>query len=160
MIRAFPRSFNYPIPYAWPISSEQKRWKGLSEREKDTWRAFRIATRTLAHPATSSGQSTERPQPYHKPGITEIIVDANQLLTGLNAHIFNEECAEHRNLASALRQPNFRYLDLALAVGGVENQGWRAFYSGCLRRTLAEATHSSTSELRLTSLTSPSRSTS
>lgn len=150
MIRAFPRSFNYPVPYAWPIEAEQKLWERSSESEKDTWRAFRVATRTLADTVANAGQSgqsgksgqsgqTEQPEQCEKHGITEIIVDANQLLTGLNAHIFNEECTEQRNLASALRKPNFRRLDLALAVGGLENQGWQAFRSGCLRRTLAEA---------------------
>lgn len=139
MIRAFPRSFNYPIPDAWPVMKyEQKLWETSSESEKDTWRAFRIATRTLAGTVYDSSQS-EQSEQYQKPGITEIIVDTNQLLTGLNAHIFDEECAEQRDLASVLRQPNFRHLDLALAVGGLENQDWRAFRSGCLRRTLAEA---------------------
>lgn len=155
MIRAFPQSFNYPIPCAWPLPNNfilnvytsrrvssinvaQKLWEKLSESEKDTWRAFRIATRTLASTATNSGQS-ERPAQCQKPGITEIIIDSNQLLTGLNAHIFDEECTEQRNLASALRQPNFRRLDLALAVDRIEDYGWRAFRSGCLRRTLGEA---------------------
>lgn len=144
MIRAFLRSFNYPIPYAWPIEAEQKLWERSSESEKDTWRAFRIATRTLADTLANTGRSglsgqPDQPEQYQIPCITEIIIDANQLLIGLNAHIFDEECTEQRNLASAPRQPHFRRLDLALAVGGLENQGWRAFRSGCLRHMLAEA---------------------
>ncbi|KAJ0124416.1 hypothetical protein J7T55_005754 [Diaporthe amygdali] len=145
MIRAFPRSFNYPIPRTWPIEKyEQKLWERTPESDKDTWRAFRIATRTLAAAGTNASQSVQQEQQQQqqqqqKPGITEIIVDVNQLLTGLNAHMFDEECAEQRDLATALRQPNFRRLDLALAVGGLEHYGWRAFRSGCLRRTLASA---------------------
>ncbi|KAG6365594.1 hypothetical protein INS49_007205 [Diaporthe citri] len=138
MIRAFPRSFNYPIPCTWPVEKyEQKLWERTSESEKDTWRAFRIATRTLA--ASRNASQAEDQDHQQKTGITEIIIDVSQLLTGLNGHIFDEECAEQRDLATALQQPDFRRLDLALAVGGLENNDWRAFRSGCLRRTLAGA---------------------
>ncbi|KAI3400600.1 hypothetical protein diail_2311 [Diaporthe ilicicola] len=80
-------------------------------------------------------------QQQQKPGVTEIIVDANQSLTGLNAHIFAEECAQQRDLVVAPQHPNFRRLDITLAVGigGLVVYGWRAFRSGCLRRTLAAA---------------------
>lgn len=140
MIRAFPRSFNYPIPYTWPIARySQKLWERTSESEKDTWRAFRIVTRTLAAAVANASLSQEQEQQQQKRGITEIVVDVNKLLTGLNAHIFDEECTKQRDLATALGRPNFRRLDLALAVGELDSHDWRAFRSGCLRRTLGTA---------------------
>lgn len=137
MIRAFPPSFNYPIPCTWPLGKQgQRPWERMTESEKEKWRAFRIVTRTLAA-LGNTGQDQQQQQ--RVPNVTEIIFDANQLLTGLNAHVFDEECTEQRDLATALRRPNFRRLDLALAIGGLEIFGWRAFRSGCLRRTLAAA---------------------
>lgn len=138
MIREFPPSFNYPLPCTWPLEKPfQKPWDVTPEIEKDKWRAFRIVTRTLA--AVDNASQAEPQKQQKKPGVVEIIVDVNQLHTGLNAHIFDEECTEQRDLATALRRPNFRRLDLALAVGGLEQYGWRSFRSGCLRRTLGEA---------------------
>lgn len=134
MIRALPSNFNYPIPHTWPLElNEQKTWESSSEAEKDTWRGFRAVTRTLAAAANLEGNLTY--------SVTDLIVDVNNLLTGLNAHIFNEECVEQRDLVTLLRRtnPNFRRLDLVLGVGCLEHSGWRAFRSGCLRRTLTEA---------------------
>lgn len=130
MIRAFPPSFNYPIPCSWPVMKQvQRLWENSSDVDKNTWRAFRLVTRTLA----------ARRLQRQAPTVTEIVIDVNQVLTGLNAHIFDEDCREQRDLVSILQSPNFRRLDLALAVGGQEHYGWRAFHSGCLRRTLAAA---------------------
>ncbi|KAJ9142662.1 F-box domain, cyclin-like [Pleurostoma richardsiae] len=135
MIRAFPPSFNYPNPCSWPVKKQTQRlWEDTSESEKDTWRGFRIVMRALA---ASGAASCDQQQ--QKRVVTEIVVEVNQLLTGLNAHIFDEGCPEQRDLVTILRRPNFRRLDLALAVGGLEHYGWRAFRSGCLRRTLAAA---------------------
>ncbi|KAL2273295.1 hypothetical protein FJTKL_04807 [Diaporthe vaccinii] len=86
MTRAFPRSFNYPIPCTWPLETyEQKLWERTSESEKDTWRAFRIATRTLA--ALRNASQAENDDYQQKTSITETIIDVNQLLTGLNCHM-------------------------------------------------------------------------
>lgn len=142
LIRAFPPSFNYPLPCTWPLDKPfQKPWDITPEIEKDKWRAFRIVTRMLAavEDASEAEPLRQQRQKKKKPGVTEIIVDVHQLHTGLNAHIFDEECTEQRDLATALARPNFRRLDLALAVGGFEQYGWRCFRSGCLRRTLAAA---------------------
>ena len=129
MIRAFPRYFNYPVPRGWLMGRPMQRlWEDTSESEKATWRGFRHATKALAARAQQQ-----------KEGVTELVVDVSQVLTGLNAHIFDDECAEQRNLVALLGLPNFRRLDLALAVGGLGHHGWRAFRSGCLRRTLAAA---------------------
>ena len=134
MIRAFPPSFNYPVPCGWPVERPTQRlWENTSESEKNTWRGFRLATRALAK------QTLAKKTQKQKQGVTEIVIDVNQTLTGLNAHIFDEECAEQRDLVAVLCRPNFQRLDLALAVGGLEHYGWRAFRSGCLRRTLAAA---------------------
>ena len=129
MIRAFPPCFNYPVPRGWPVERPtQGLWENAPESEKDAWRGYRLATRALAKQARQQKQ-----------GVAELVVDVNQTLTGLNAHIFDEECAEQRDLVAVLCRPNFQRLDLALAVGGLEHYGWRAFRSGCLRRTLAAA---------------------
>lgn len=138
MIRAFPPSFNYPIPCTWPLRKQvQKSWERSTESEKDIWRAFRIVIRTLA--ALGNASQAQQQQQQQIPNVTELVVDVTQLLTGLNARVFDEECTEQRYLATVLRQPSFRRLDLALAVGGLEHHGWRALRSGCLMRTLAAA---------------------
>ncbi|EFX05763.1 hypothetical protein CMQ_3832 [Grosmannia clavigera kw1407] len=64
--------------------------------------------------------------------ITELVINVNQLLTDLDAHVFDQECAEQRGLVFTLQGPGFRCPDLALAVGGLGLYGWRAYHSGCL----------------------------
>lgn len=133
MIRAFPLGFNYPIPCSWPVRELfQKPWEMASEDDKNIWRGFRFATRALAAIRAASQQ-----QQVH--GITELVINVNQMLTGLNAHMFGQECAEQSNLATILRHPNFQRLDLALALGGQELVDYRAFRSGLLRQMLKAA---------------------
>lgn len=139
MIRAFPPSFDYPIPRTWPLKKRaQKPWKWTPENEKDQWRSFRLVTRSLAVVAKVR-QDEQLQQKKQRRGVTELIVDVNQLLTGLNPYIFAKECDEQRDLVKAIGQPNFRRLDLVLGVGGLDQDGWRPFRSGYLRRMLEAA---------------------
>lgn len=126
MIRSFPPSFNYPIPFSWPIELHTSIGSILEYPLDYRWRAFRLAARALA--ANPTGHC-----------VTEFVIDVNQLLTGLDANIFNEDCEEQRELLAIVRQPNFRRLDLPLVVFEQDVVGWRALKSGCLRRTLAAA---------------------
>ncbi|KAK3295296.1 uncharacterized protein B0H64DRAFT_394790 [Chaetomium fimeti] len=130
MIRAFPRGFNYPIPRTWPVNDKAERpvahrWNEMSEDEKDRWRGFRIVTRELAK--------------AERCGVSELFIDVNHLLSGINCTIFSEPSAEYDNLLNLLRRQGFRRLDLALTVGdqGYEEE-WSAFRSGYLRRALSE----------------------
>ncbi|CAG8902816.1 unnamed protein product [Penicillium egyptiacum] len=91
MIRAFPKGFNYPIPRGWPTAGDHLApappfatpWQALDEIEKDKYRGFRIVTRVLA---------TE------EHNVSELIMNANQLATGLDCTIFDSSCEEYENL--------------------------------------------------------------
>ncbi|KAH6838550.1 hypothetical protein B0I37DRAFT_316717 [Chaetomium sp. MPI-CAGE-AT-0009] len=130
MIRAFPRGFNYPISRTWLVNDGNERpvahrWSQMSEGEKDRWRGFRIVTRELA--------KTERR------GVSELVIDVNHLLSGINCTILSEPCAEYDDLLKVIRRQGFRRLDLALTVGdqGYQEE-WSALRSGLLRRALSE----------------------
>ncbi|PGH04879.1 hypothetical protein AJ79_06964 [Helicocarpus griseus UAMH5409] len=132
MIREFPYGFNYPIPRGWPTTYDHQPppvanpWSDASEEEKNQWRGFRIITRVLA-----------QQNQHHR--VSELIIDAHQLRTGLNCRIFDEPCPEYNDLTTLLEQPGFRRLDLAFTVGEQEYNGWEAFRHGYLRRALAKA---------------------
>lgn len=142
-IRALPRGFNYPIPRGWPTAPDacpphsMPPWpdpgpdsdsKADSEAYKEQWRGVRIALRVLTEP-----------QADHS--VTEFILDAHHLNTGLNCRIFEHPAtsAECANLSALLRRPGFARLDLALAVGGQEGLEWSALRGGHLRDALAGA---------------------
>ena len=83
MIRAFPRGFNYPLPFAyWPLGP-----KGLElytsgsghpyecapwdlEEERNKWRGFSIIMHELAN---------------QKHNVSEFLIDVNEIETGLNS---------------------------------------------------------------------------
>jgi hypothetical protein len=74
-------------------------------------------------------------------GVTELVLDVNTLLSGIDSTIFTESCAEYNDLATILRRPGFRRLDLALLTGRQPYEGdWSAFRSGHLRLALVQAT--------------------
>jgi hypothetical protein len=129
MIRDFSYGFNYLIPSGWPAvgdgdsPTEACPWCD-NETEKDQWRGFRVVTRELAH---------------HHHNVSELVIDARQIRTGVNCRIFDAPCAEYHDLVSLLRRPGFARLELALLVGGQQYEDWSSFRSGHLRRALAEA---------------------
>lgn len=142
MIRALPYGFNYPIPRGWPTGEDEQRKELLpwvaghgftsheAELEKMKWRGFCIVTNTLAQHI----QNNNIPDF----GIPEFGVDVHQLHTGINCHIFDQECEEYNDLVTILNQPGFRRLDLVLMVRDAEDD-WQCFRSGLLRNALAKS---------------------
>lgn len=130
MIRSFPYGFNYLIPRTWPTDEVDDPvahdWDNGDEDMKNQWRGFRIITRMLAQEDV-----------HHN--ISEFVVNVHRLNTGLNCHIFDQPCEEYDNFVKLLQRPGFRYLQLSLLVGGLEEQGWPSFRGGYLQRALAEA---------------------
>ncbi|KAL6355274.1 hypothetical protein LRP88_10860 [Fusarium phalaenopsidis] len=133
MIRSLPRGLIYPIPRGWPVAEEQsnrpyaKSWDG---EEKAKWRGFCLVTQAVAQ------HQRENPAA----GISEFIVDSNQLLTGINCRIFDEaENSEYKDLVTILARPGFSRIDLSLHVGGQDRKGWPSFRSGLLQHALGTA---------------------
>lgn len=71
--------------------------------------------------------------------MSELIVDVNQLPTGLNCRIFDQRCEGYDNLVALLSRPGFRTLDLAFIVRGREKKGRPSLRSGLLRQALTKA---------------------
>ncbi|KAK1767593.1 hypothetical protein QBC33DRAFT_559077 [Phialemonium atrogriseum] len=128
MIRAFPYGFNYPTPRGWPTPDfgevPYEAPPRDDETEKSKWRGFCIVTRKLEK------------QNHH---ISELILDVNQLNTGLNCHVFDQPCEEYDNLVVLLRRPGFHRIDFALLADGQEWEDWSSFLSGYLKLALGEA---------------------
>lgn len=135
-IRSLPRGLNYPVPRGWPTAPDgcpphgMPPWPGDGEGEayKEQWHGVRVALRVLADSQTQHS-------------VTEFVLDAHHLDTGLNCRIFEDPAtsAEYVNLCALLRRPGFARLDLALAVGGQEHLGWPAMRGGHLQAALAGA---------------------
>ncbi|UKZ78870.1 hypothetical protein TrVFT333_006616 [Trichoderma virens FT-333] len=128
MIRTLPYGFNYELPRGWPVSDNigimfPNQWN--TEADKVPWRGFREAIRQLAD--------------EKGPSVTDLVLDVNQLLTGLTCHFFDKPCKELDHLMTVLKRPGFRRLDLSLMVGAPCYGGWDKFCNGYLRRALAEA---------------------
>lgn len=133
MIRAFPYGFNYPIPRGWPTfaatqpSRRSRSWD--NEKVRDMWRGFCIVMRELAAVGTIPG--------HHS--VSELIIDANYLDTGLNCRVFERPCPEYDDLVTLLRRPGFRRLDLDLLAQEQPRESWQAYRSTYLRKALGEA---------------------
>ena len=130
MIRAFPRGFNYPIPRGWPSVSSRGTYRPRAQPWEDEatrkdYRGFGLITRALAA--------------YTEHQVSELIIDAHALDTGLNCRVFEEPNPEYNDFVTILRRPGFTRLDLSLSVRGQEWTGWPCFRNSYLRRALAEA---------------------
>ncbi|KAH7117452.1 hypothetical protein EDB81DRAFT_916269 [Dactylonectria macrodidyma] len=133
MFRSLPPGLIYPLPRGWPMAEEgenypfAKRWDG---DEKMKWRGFCLVTSVAAQ------YYRENPTP----SISEFVIDTNRLLTGINCRVFDdEESAEYKDLVRIFSRPGFRRIDLALLVGGQDEQGWHAFRNGNLFQALSKA---------------------
>ncbi|KAM6523251.1 hypothetical protein FSOLCH5_003870 [Fusarium solani] len=133
MIRSLPRGLIYPIPHGWPVAEEQSNepfaesWDG---EEKRKWRGFCLVSQAVAQ------HQRENPAV----GISEFIVDSNQLLTGINCRVFDEaENSEYKDLVTIFARPGFSRIDLSLHVGGQDKEGWHSFRSGLLQHALGTA---------------------
>ncbi|KAL2818216.1 hypothetical protein BDW59DRAFT_152170 [Aspergillus cavernicola] len=116
------------LPRGWPnVSSGKPRalaWD--DEATRKDYRGFGIVTRALA-------SHTDHHQ------VSELVIDANTLETGLNCRVYEQPNAEYNDFATILRRPGFTHLDLALLVRGQEFKGWPCFRNRYLHRALAEA---------------------
>lgn len=132
MIRSFPRLV-YPIPRGWPVAEEQCNYpfaEGWDGEEKRKWRGFCLITHAVAQ--------YQRENPTA--GITEFIIDSNQLLTGINCRVFDDrENNEYKDLVTIFARPGFSRIDLSLHVGGQDEENWHSFRSGKLHHALSTA---------------------
>ncbi|KAH7121606.1 hypothetical protein EDB81DRAFT_913850 [Dactylonectria macrodidyma] len=137
MIRSLPEGFIYPIPRGWPMPELRnadgpavEAWVG--DDVKDKWRGFCLVTRVLAH--------HQRQHQNRLNTISEFRVESNELSMGLNARIFDEpDNNEYKDLVSLFSRPDMTRIDLALSVRGQDNEEWKSFNSGYLRRCLSNA---------------------
>lgn len=54
-----------------------------------------------------------------KNNIVEFSVDSRLLRTGINCTILNNTYKEYNHLATLLKKPGFRYLDLSFTLAGI-----------------------------------------
>ena len=138
MIRAFPKGFTYPIPRGWlyPETTIRRSIPGPATayewnehpKLRERYRGFRTVMRVLANEPNS---------------ISELVMTANLVPTGINCMIFAEPCEEYDNFATALKTLGLRRLDISLLIGCCHKEDiedcWPSFLNGRLRRALGEA---------------------
>lgn len=158
MIRELPPSLIYPIPRGWPVE------KG---HDLDTWHGFGVVSRVLAQtPSTVTELIMDM---NHLPIGLDCLMfdkvddhddyddsdddhdDQNDNDDDQNDHDNNQNNQnnhddhgdDYSNFTTILSRPGFSRLDLALAVGGQDIDGWghwsKAFRTGLLQRALAKA---------------------
>jgi hypothetical protein len=75
--------------------------------------------------------------------VSELVMTANRVPTGINCMIFAEPCEEYDNFATALRTLGLRRLDVSLLIGCCHKEDiedcWPSLLNGRLRRALGEA---------------------
>ncbi|KAH8738377.1 hypothetical protein BGZ61DRAFT_439978 [Ilyonectria robusta] len=101
-IRAFPHGFNYPVPSGW-LPETADAWFELSEWDDagiEYW-GLRLVMQALAR----SKQSHQ---------VTDVRIEANELITGLNSHILGQPGIALTDLATTIARPAFRHLHLDL----------------------------------------------
>ncbi|KAJ5411381.1 uncharacterized protein N7487_005740 [Penicillium crustosum] len=110
MIRSFLGGFNYPTPRGWPPPSHDQTedvyslpWKRINEVQKEKFHRFRIVARALAE---------------QKNDVVEFRVDSRLLRTRINCSILDDTCEEYNHLATLLKKPGFRHLDLSFTLAG------------------------------------------
>ncbi|VUC29219.1 unnamed protein product [Clonostachys rosea] len=135
MVREFPHGFIYPFPQRWTLDGPSgivnshelsEPWHRLAESEKDMWEGVRAVFKLLAE--ASHGECK----------VSELVLDAGILPTGISHRIFEEPCDELRDLTTLISRPGFRRLDLAVAI---EDQAHQAalFRSELFRQALSGA---------------------
>lgn len=133
MIRAFPKGFNYPIPRGWLYPktttgpANAYRWNEYPKL-RERYRGFRTVMHVLANEPNS---------------VSELVITSNLVSTGINCTIFDDPCEEYDNLATVLKAPGFRRLDVSLLMGCFCDEDietcWRSLSNGRLCRALSEA---------------------
>ncbi|RGP71368.1 hypothetical protein FLONG3_7152 [Fusarium longipes] len=127
MIRAFPPGLDYPTPQAWPFYDDKKTSMCSHgfPAYRAKWRGFRLVTRALVE--------------HESHGITELIIGGDEVQSGLNCRIFDEWSPEYGDLVSILKRPGFRYLDLHLFTGFIEDDHWPSYRSGLSRDAISQS---------------------
>lgn len=135
MIREFPHGFVYPFPHRWTLDGPfgivnnhelSEPWHRLTESEKNMWEGARAVFKLLA------GLS------HSKCRVSELVLDAGILPTGISHRIFEDPCDELHDLTTLISRPGFRRLDLAIAIEGQTHQA-SLFRSGHFRQALSGA---------------------
>ncbi|KAF5552687.1 hypothetical protein FMEXI_2838 [Fusarium mexicanum] len=147
MIRAFPPGFDYPIPKAWPTApmDDCREWHDelpwiseegdapyqwfygthcTTEKYREKWRGYQLVSRALVECENT---------------VTKLKIEGHEIKSGLSCRVFDQCCPEYDNLYMILGRPGFRYLDLALFAGLIEQGGWATYKTGLLRDALAQA---------------------
>ncbi|KAL7898956.1 hypothetical protein HDV63DRAFT_80858 [Trichoderma sp. SZMC 28014] len=124
LIHSIPFGMSYPIPRGGQPVRATEPW----EEDKAMRRGFNMVTKIL----------TEEMQHHN---VSEFLVDAHCLHTGLSCRIFEQKCEEYDNFRAVLQKPGFKKLQLSLLVAGQENVNmrWPAFRTNLLRDAIAEA---------------------
>ncbi|CVL06630.1 uncharacterized protein FMAN_11783 [Fusarium mangiferae] len=133
MIGSFPYGFIYPIPLGWPKPLPGHQWAVASpwdgddavEEDKGLWHGFRIVTKVLAE---------------EKHNVTELILDAHQLNTGINHFALNRGTEEYDNFCDIVRLPGFKKLHLSLIVGFYLAEEYERYDKGYLHDAVCGAT--------------------
>lgn len=130
LIRQIPLGMNYPLPRGWPTRRSNNPALSAApwEEEKYVWYGLNMVTKILV----------EEKQHHH---VSELLIDAHTLHTGLSCRLFEETCEEYSNFQAILQQPGFKKLQLSLHIHGQELPAinWAAFRSRLLRDAIAEA---------------------
>ncbi|KAH8812181.1 hypothetical protein F5884DRAFT_304576 [Xylogone sp. PMI_703] len=105
MIRSFPPSFNYPIPWGWCGDSTEmdlfKSWHDL----RDGWHGLNIVLEELS---------------LHKRALLELVIDANRETIGIPYHFFRTDSKDFKNLRTICSR-GLKRLDLAINVWHFED---------------------------------------
>ncbi|KAI2619601.1 hypothetical protein GGR54DRAFT_639926 [Hypoxylon sp. NC1633] len=132
MIRAFPKGFNYPVPRGWPCAQDghprprARVWDGNGNNHNDLenqWRGFDVVTEELH---------------WQEHQVSELLVDAHLLNTGLNCRVFDE--GNTGDVESILMRLNLKRIDLDLLIVGGEVESWSSFPQHSISFTLDAAT--------------------
>lgn len=146
MIRGFPEQLIYPIPRPWPYSeagtvrSDVEPWDRGQDSDRsdfshsvitggstycDLWRGYSIVLQALSDVEHN---------------VTNFIIDTRGIVTGVNCYALLNECIEQDNFTKLCAKKEFRRLDLALFMSGLEEMGFAPLRSGKLRLALSAAT--------------------
>lgn len=127
MIRAFPPGIDYPLPQAWPWFNDDHYidvlpW--ISESDDGPYQEV---------------YGVEYTAEYEDHGIAELVIGGNEVQSGLNCRLFDQWSSEYGDLISLLKRPGFRYLDLHMFTGLLEEDEWHSYKTGLLHDALAQS---------------------
>ncbi|CZR48841.1 uncharacterized protein FPRO_12283 [Fusarium proliferatum ET1] len=133
MIRSFPYEFIYFVPRGWPTPSSRSEWAFAMpwvdddgvEEDGSLYHGFRLVTKVLAE---------------EKHTVTELMLEAHQLNTGINHFTLNRGTEECDSFCETVRRPGFQKLQLSLLVGFYLGEDYDIYDKGSLYDALYGAT--------------------